>query len=67
MRLVKFIRDWPPYVSNETALFTDQEAARFIKIGVAVHATPLLDRAAAALGLKSKKPDATMAPEKDHK
>lgn len=58
MRLLRFTQNWNIYAAGETAAFDDQESARLIAAGVAKPAEPLLERAAAALGLK-KKPDAS--------
>lgn len=55
LKSVRFLRTYRMYQVDEIAGFSDAEANALIAAKVAVDATPLLVRAAAALGLKRQK------------
>ncbi|MGJ0506996.1 MAG: hypothetical protein ACR652_07615 [Methylocystis sp.] len=61
MKSVRFLKTYRMYQVDEIAGFSDAEANALIAAKVAVDATPLLVRAAAALGLKRQNETAANA------
>lgn len=65
MRRVRFILSWPPYVAGEEAVFSDAEAARLTRAGIARDPSSPIEHAAEKISkstARAKAPTQTSIP-----